>query len=64
MALNLSVWQDIASLKAFVYQHAHHAAMKDRDLWFEKLSKPSYALWWVPHDVTPTLKDANPRVDC
>jgi len=62
MILNLSVWDDFAALKTFVYQHAHLNAIQKRDAWFEKLTRPSYTLWWVTADTMPSLEDAKARL--
>lgn len=62
MILNLSVWDNFDALKVFVYQHAHLDAIKSRDSWFEKLEKPSYALWWVDENKMPTLEDAKEKL--
>lgn len=42
----LSVWRDIASLRAFVYEGPHARAMSKKVLWFAPMKFPGYALWW------------------
>ena len=37
--VNLTVWQDVASLRAYVYQSEHAAFMRRRRQWFEHLSE-------------------------
>jgi len=36
--INMSVWQDIDSLKTFVYRSVHVDLLRDRDAWFDKTS--------------------------
>ena len=61
--VNLSVWQDIDSLSAFVYRDpSHKAIMRRRDEWFEHMDF-YMVLWWVKAGETPTLADAARRLD-
>lgn len=54
---NLSVWEDIPSLGAFVYRSGHIEIMRRRREWFESMDL-YMALWWVPADHTPTVEEA------
>lgn len=62
MAINLSVWEDLASLGAFVYRSGHVAFMRRRREWFEEMDN-FMALWWVPAGHTPTPEEAIGRLD-
>ena len=54
---NLSVWEDIPSLGAFVYRSGHVEIMRRRKEWFEPM-ETFMALWWVPVGHTPTVEEA------
>ena len=38
--VNMSVWEDLASLKAFSYQTAHTYFIRNGKQWFEKMDRP------------------------
>jgi len=40
MAINMSVWESLESLRQFVYQSAHVGPMRDRRQWFEPIDGP------------------------
>ena len=51
--INMSVWESVEELAAFVYGDAHRAVLRRRREWFE-LMKDAYAtLWWVPRGHIP-----------
>ena len=56
--VNLSLWQSLEALKAYVYQGDHLTVLRDRKQWFEKLAIPHLALWWIPAGQVPTLEEA------
>lgn len=62
MAINMSVWESVEALAAFVYRNMdHRGVMRRRREWFEEM--PVYmALWWVPVGATPTVEDAKARL--
>ncbi len=61
--VNLSVWTDIESLRAFTYgDPLHRAMMRRRREWFERLDV-SLALWWVPSGTRPRLRDGLERLE-
>ena len=45
--VNLSVWQDVDSLRHFVFQTAHTEIMRRRKEWFERMKEPYSVLWWT-----------------
>jgi heme-degrading monooxygenase HmoA len=62
MAINMSVWEDVGSLAAFVYRNLdHRAVMRRRREWFEEM-KVYMALWWVPAGTLPTVEEAKERL--
>ncbi len=54
--VNMSVWRDVDTLRAYVYKTAHVEIMKRRREWFARMGQAFMVLWWVPagHEPTPT----------
>lgn len=61
--VNMSVWEDLQSLKDYVYKSAHVAVLQDRADYFVSLDKPHMVLWWVPAGHIPTLEEAEARLE-
>src|SRR5215510_773225 len=38
--LNMSVWETIEALRAYVYESAHREVLRERHSWFEKFDGP------------------------
>jgi heme-degrading monooxygenase HmoA len=63
MAINLSVWESIDALAAFVYRNMdHRGVMRRRREWFEE-RQVYMALWWVPVGTLPTIEDAKAKLE-
>ncbi len=60
--INMSVWETLNDLKAFVYQSEHLKIMQKRRSWFERMSTPNLVLWWLPRGVIPTIEDARSKL--
>lgn len=58
---NLSVWESIEALEAYVYRSNHVEALRSRAEWFESMSRPSFVLWWVPAGHIPSVEEARDR---
>lgn len=56
--VNMSVWQDVDSLRNYVYKSAHTEIMRRRREWFQTMSQPIFVLWWVPKGHRPTVDEA------
>ncbi|MCJ8170475.1 DUF3291 domain-containing protein [Atopomonas sediminilitoris] len=56
--VNLSVWRDVEALKAFVFSGEHLQLLQNKKAWFDKLTTPSLALWWVPAGHQPSIEEA------
>jgi hypothetical protein len=63
MILNLSVWESVESLRAFVYDGDHIAVMRRRREWFERLAELFVVLWWIPEGRPPTIHEAIARLE-
>jgi hypothetical protein len=61
--INMSVWETVEALKAFVYRTHHADVMRQREQWFERLDTYYVALWWIPADTIPTISEAKLRLD-
>jgi len=63
MITNMSVWESIESLSAFVYRNKdHRAIMRRRAEWFEKIDF-HLVLWWVKKGHIPTLEEAKQKLE-
>jgi hypothetical protein len=60
--VNMSVWESISALQKFTYGAGHSAVFRERARWFQKMSKPSYCLWWVPAGHRPPVAEARERL--
>ena len=61
--INFSVWEDLDSLREFVYRGSHAGIMKRRREWFARVADPYVAMWWVPAGHRPTLAEAVARME-
>jgi hypothetical protein len=59
---NLSVWEDVESLEAFVWNTVHRAFYARRAAWFEVLGRPHFVMWHVPVGHRPTVEEALDRL--
>lgn len=62
LLLNMSVWTDLAALRAYVYRSAHAGVMRRRREWFERFEGVYVALWWVPAGHRPSVAEAAARL--
>ncbi len=60
--VNMSVWESLESLHAFVYRTAHTDVMRRRRDWFERFDGRYMVLWWVPIGHVPTVDEAKARL--
>ena len=58
MIANLTVWESVEALQAFVFQTVHARFYKKRVNWFEKLGSPHFAMWWIEEGTKPSYADA------
>ena len=63
MAVNMSVWESLESLEAYVYSGRHVEVMKSRRNWFNKMATMHMVLWWIPVGHTPTTEEAKARLE-
>ena len=60
--INMSVWESVEHLKAYVYGSSHRELLQQRRDWFEKLEGVYAALWWVPLGHRPSIDEAKTRL--
>ena len=62
--INLTVWESVESLRAFIYQTEHLDYMRRRREWFthEGLKGGYAVLWWIPAGHIPTVDEAAERL--
>lgn len=63
LILNLSVWQDVESLRAFTYSGSHLQVMRRRKAWFKRVAEVSVAMWWIPAAHRPTIDEGLERLE-
>ena len=62
MMVNLSAWESLEALWAFVYDSEHLAVMRRRREWFEH-TELYMCLWWIPSGRISTTADAIERLE-
>jgi hypothetical protein len=63
MLINMSVWESVEALAAFVYRQGEHRAIMRRRAEFFTRPDVFMALWWVPAGHRPTPAEAMERLD-
>src|SRR4051794_24481782 len=62
LVVNLSVWESLEALRAFVYGNRRHRdVMRRRREWFERLEL-HLVLWWVRAGHVPSVAEAEERL--
>lgn len=56
MAINVSVWEDVASFKDFVYGSVHSYFLRNKKKWFDLKGHSQFVMWWMPKGELPTLQ--------
>ena len=60
--VNMSVWESLEALRAFVFRSDHVRVMQERARWFEPMDAASMVLWWVPEGHVPTVDEGKKRL--
>jgi hypothetical protein len=63
LLVNMSVWESLDSLKNYVYKSLHVELIRDRDAWFNKMTRPYQALWWVPMGHIPSVTEGKEKLE-
>lgn len=62
IAVNLSVWETGAALRAYVFKTVHGSFLRRRQDWFEPMTGPHMVLWPVAPGHIPDLREAAARL--
>lgn len=60
---NLTVWEDVEALEAFVWNTVHRQFYDRRQDWFEALAEQHFVMWWVPAGHRPSLDEGLDRLE-
>ena len=60
--VNMSVWESVEALAAYVYSDTHRQVLRRRREWFERMAEAVTALWWVPRGHVPSTAEAEGRI--
>lgn len=61
--VNMSVWESLEHLKAYVYKSRHVEVMRQRRQWFEKFEGMYMAMWWIKAGHLPTVLETRQRLE-
>ena len=62
LLVNISVWESVEALRAFVFETRHLEVFQRRKEWFHRIAEAHLALWWIPMGHIPTVADAEKRI--
>lgn len=62
LLVNMSLWNDIESLKNYVYRSAHIDLIQNREAWFSKIRESHQVLWWVSCGHIPTPEEGKTKL--
>jgi hypothetical protein len=60
---NMSVWESIEDLEAFVYSSNHLEVLQKKSQWFERSTRAPLVLWWVEAGHIPSVEEAKQHFD-
>lgn len=61
--VNLSVWESVEALRAYVYQSRHVDFVRRKKEWFDKLGSVHFVMWWIPVGHIPTVAEAKAKLE-
>ena len=63
MAVNMSVWESVEALEAFVWSTVHARFYNAKAEWFDKAAAPHFVMWTIAAGHIPSLQEAKERLD-
>lgn len=63
LLVNMSVWENIETLRNYVYKSLHVEMIRDREAWFNKSATAHQAMWWIPAGHIPTTEEAKEKLE-
>ena len=61
--VNMSVWESLETLRAYVLRSDHRHVLRRRREWFEQWDGPHLVLFWIQEGTQPTLAEALDRLE-
>ena len=61
--VNLSVWETVEDLEAYVFNTVHVRFYAKKDDWFDHVEQPAFAMWPVPVGHIPDVFEAWERLE-
>jgi hypothetical protein len=61
--VNMSVWQDVASLRRYVYESEHVEFLRRRRDWFVQSGETRLVMWWTRAGQIPAVEEGLARLD-
>lgn len=61
--VNMSLWEDVESLRDYAFRSAHKDLLARRHQWFDRMEEAYAVLWWLPAGSIPTLEDSAERLE-
>ena len=58
----MSVWATVEALYEYTYRTTHTGLFRDHKQWFEPLTEPHLALWWIPAGHIPNPEEGKQRL--
>lgn len=62
LIVNFSIWDDVDSLKHYVYRSGHSSYLRRRREWFEPSTEAALVCWWIPTGSIPGVAEAFRRL--
>jgi len=59
---NLTVWDSVETLGAFVWDTVHRQFYERRQAWFEVFGQQHFVMWWVDVGHRPTMEEGMARL--
>ncbi len=63
MLVQLSIWESVEALYEYAFRDQHAKVMGRRREWFERMTTPYLALWWIPAGTIPTSEEGKARLE-
>jgi Domain of unknown function (DUF3291) len=60
--INMSVWETVEALAAYVYGEAHRAVLRRRREFFQPPTEAYSVAWWIPRGHIPDPAEAEERI--
>jgi len=63
MLVNLSLWESVEDLKAYIYNGDHLAIFQRKKEWFQTMKEAHMVLWWVKQGNLPRAEEAKKKLE-